>query len=131
MLFLISYFLKISTLYINNLYCWIYCSYTLHTLFQTKITLFCLFSFVFIHYTTRCQSLSLFVTCCITRCHSLSFFVTLCTTRCNSLLLVVALVVTRCHSLSPVVPLAVIRCHSLSFAVTRCTTRLSFYKRSY
>ena len=38
------------------------------------------------------------------------------------------------HSLSLVVPLVVIRCHSLyhllSLVVARCTTRLSFYKRS-
>ena len=32
--------------------------------------------------------------------------------------------------LSLIVPLVVIRCHSLSLVVARCTTRLSFYKRS-
>ena len=51
------------------------------------------------------HSLSLLVIRCTIRCHSLSFVVTHCT--------------TRCHSLSLVVPL-----------VTRCTTRVSFYKRS-
>ena len=39
------------------------------------------------------------------------------------------------HSLSLVVPLVltccVTRCHSLSLVVTRCTTRLSFYKRYF
>ena len=35
--------------------------------------------------------------------------------------------VIRYHSLSFVITL----CHSLSFAVSRCTTRLSFYKRSF
>ena len=38
---------------------------------------------------------------------------------------------TRCHTLSLILPLVVIRCHSLSLFVTRCTTRLSFYKRSF
>ena len=68
-----------------------------------------------------CHSLSLVVT----RCHSLYyllplFVVTCCTTRCHSLSLIVALVVSGCTT----------RCHSLSLFVTRCTTRLSFYKRS-
>ena len=100
---------------------------------------------------TRCHSLSFVVTRCTTRCHSLLFVVT----RCYSLSFVAPLVVTRCttrchslslfvirchllyHSLSLVVyslSLVVIRCHflyqSLSLVVTRCTTRLSFYKRS-
>ena len=48
----------------------------------------------------------------VTRCYSLSFFF------------------THFHSLSLVVPLVVTRCHSLSLVVTRCNTRLSFYKRS-
>ena len=72
----------------------------------------------------RCLSLSFF----LTRCHSLSlaiplavsFVVICCTTRYHLLY----------HSLSFVVPLVVICYHSLSFDVTRCTTRLSFYKRS-
>ena len=58
--------------------------------------------------------------------HSLSFVVILC----HLLSLVVPLAVTHCHSLSLVVPLVVTCCHSLSLVVTRCTTRLSFYKRS-
>ena len=49
-----------------------------------------------------------------------------------------SLIVICCHPLALVVPLAVIRCttrchlfyHLLSFVVTRCITRLSFYKRS-
>ena len=69
----------------------------------------------------------------VTRCHSLSFVVPLVVTRCHSLSLVVPLVVIRCHllyhSLSLVVPLVFILCRSLSFVLTRCTTRLSFYKR--
>ena len=77
-----------------------------------------------------CYSLSLVVTCC----HSLPSVVTCCTTRCHSFSLVVPLVIIRCpslyYSLSFVVQLIVIRCHSLSFVVTRCTTRLSFYKQS-
>ena len=87
-----------------------------------------------------CHSLSPFVTCCTTCCHSLSlaavcchslsFVVTGCTTRSHSLSFVVTCCTTRCHSLSLVIPLVVNRCHSLSFVVTRCTTRLSFYKRS-
>ena len=82
--------------------------------------------------TTRCHSLSLIVIRChslsfvVTRCHSLSLFVI----RCHTLSLVVPLVVTRCHLLSLVVSLVVTHCHSLSLDVTRCTTRLSFYKRS-
>ena len=70
--------------------------------------------------TTRCHSLSLVVPRCHLLYHSLSFVVPLvvtgCTTRCHSL----SLVVIRCHSLY----------HSLSFVVSRCTTCLSFYKRS-
>ena len=74
----------------------------------------------------RCQSLSFFVTCC----QSLSLVVISCHLLYHSLLLVV----TRCHSLyhSSSIP-----CHSLPivvtplpFVVTRCTTRLSFYKQS-
>ena len=73
---------------------------------------------------TRCHSLSLVVY------HSLSFVVTLCHSM--------SLVVIRCHSLYHslplVVPLVFYRYHSLwlviALVVTRCTTRLSFYKRS-
>ena len=100
-----------------------------------------LYSFVLSTAVIRCYSLSFFVTLC----HLLSFVITCCTTSCNSLWLVVSLVVIhcttqchslslvvircRCHSLSFVVPLVVIRCYSLSFDFTRCTTRMSFYKR--
>ena len=104
-----------------------------------KITLFYLLSFVFIRFITRCHSLLLiFIFCyslsfvvihCDLLYHSLSLVVSLvfirCTTRCHSL----SLVVIRCHSVSFVVTIVVIHCHSLSFDVTRCTTRLSFYKR--
>ena len=80
-------------------------------------------------FVTRCHSLYHSVICC----HSFSFVVTRCTTRCRSLYHSLSYVVTRCttrcHSLSLVVPLVVTLCHSLSL-VTRCTTRLSFYKRS-
>ena len=88
------------------------------------------YSFVLSLAVIRCYSLSFF----ITRCHLLSFVVTCCNTSCHSLYhsysFAVPLDVIHCHSLSFVVPLVVIRCHSLSFDVTRCTTRLSFYKRS-
>ena len=77
----------------------------------------------------------------LTHCHLFSLVVTRCITRCHSLSLVVplAFVVTRCttlrHSLSFVVIHCTIRCHSLSLivppVVIRCTTRLSFYKRSF
>ena len=56
--------------------------------------------------------MSLVVTLVVIPYHSLPPFVI----RCHSL----SFVVTRCHSLSLVVPLV----------VTRCTTRLSFYKRT-
>ena len=74
----------------------------------------------------RCHLLSLVVTCC----HSLSFVVTRCTTRCHSLYHQLSFVVTRCHSLFHSLSFVVTRCHSLPFVVTRCITRLSFYKRS-
>ena len=82
---------------------------------------------------TRCHSLLIVVT----RCHSLYYSLSLYHLLHHSLSLVViryhslSLVVTRCHSLSLAVPLAVTCCHSLSLVVTRCTTRLSFYKRSF
>ena len=81
-----------------------------------------------------CHSLSLVALLVVTRCHSLSLVVILCHSLYHSLSLVVPLVVTRCttlsHSLSLDVPLVDTRCHSLSLVITRCTTRLSFYKRS-
>ena len=58
---------------------------------------------------------------CTTHCHLLSFIVTLCHSLYYSLSFVVLLVVTSCHSLYD----------SLSFVFTRCTTHLSFCKRSY
>ena len=83
-------------------------------------TLFYLLSFVLSLAVIRCNSLSFFITCF----HSLSLTVT----RCYSLYHLLY------HSLSFVVPLVVIRCHSLyhplALVVTRCTTRLSCYKRS-
>ena len=69
---------------------------------------------------TQCHSLSLVVSLVVILCLSLSFLVTL-VNRCYSLLFVVTRCTTRCHSLSLVVPLV----------VTRYTTRLSFYKRSF
>ena len=115
-------------------------------LLKHKITLFYLLSFIFIRFITRCHSLSLIVIF-VTRCHSLSLVfsrwnflplaVPLVLTRCHllyhSLSLFVICCATRCHSLSSlsfVAPLVVILGHSLSFVVTRCTTHLSFYKRS-
>ena len=90
---------------------------------------------------TRFDSLSLIVIRCTTRCHSLYHSLSFAVTRCHSLSLVVPHVVTRCttsfHSLSLVAIRCSTRCHSLSlvvyslpFVVTRCITRLSFYKRS-
>ena len=76
---------------------------------------------------TYCNSLPLFVTCCHLLYQSLSLVIT----RCHSLSLIVPLVLTRCHSLSLIVPLVLTRCHSLSLVATRCTTPLSFYKRSW
>ena len=98
-------------------------------LLKHKITLFSLLSFVFIRFITRCHSLSLIVIFC----HSLSLAI-----RCHllyhsfqSLSFVLPLVVIRCHSLSFVLPLVASLCHSLSFVITRCTTRLSFYRGSH
>ena len=91
-----------------------------------KITLFYLLSSVFIRFITRCHSLLLIVIFC----YLLSFAVIRCYLLNHSLPFVVPLDVTRCHSLSFVVSLVFIRCHSLSFDATRCTTLLSFYKRS-
>ena len=71
----------------------------------------------------------------VTRSHLLSLVVIRYTTRCHSLSLVVIGCHLLFHSLSLVVPLVVICCHSLyyslSLVVTRCTTRLPFYKRSF
>ena len=70
---------------------------------------------------TRCHSLSLVLICC----HSLSFVIPLVVTRCHSLSSVVTCYTTRCHSLYHSLY------YSLSLVVTRCTTRLPFYKRSF
>ena len=67
-----------------------------------------------------------FLSLAIIHCHLLSLVFT----RCHSLYHSLSFVITRCHSLSPVVPLVVTRCYLLSLVVTRCTSRLSFYKRS-
>ena len=88
-------------------------------LLKHKITLFYLLSFVFIRFMTGCHLLSLIVIFS----YSLSFVVIRCHLLYHSLSLVVPLLVIRCTT----------RCHSLSlvvFDVTRCTTRLFFYKRS-
>ena len=83
---------------------------------------------------TLCHSLHHSLSFVVIRCHSLYHSLSLVVIRCpslyHSLSLVVPIVVTHCHSFSLVVLLVVIRCHSLSLVVTRCTTRLSFCKRS-
>ena len=86
---------------------------------KLKITLFYLFSFVFIRFTTPCHSLSVIVIC-FTSFHLLPLVVTCCHSLCHSLSFVLPLTVIRCHSLY----------HSLSLVVNRYITRLSFYKRS-
>ena len=112
--------------FINNLYCWIYCSYILHILFhsETKITLFYLFLFAFIWFYLLYNSLL----SAVIRYHSLYYYslsliVSLVVIRCHSLSLVVTRCTTRSHSLSFVEPLAAVRCHSLSLVVTPCTNR--------
>ena len=108
--------------FINNLYWWIYCSYTLHILFhsETKITLFYLLS-----------SLSFFLISCTTRCHLLLLVVSLGASRCHSLSHLLSLAVTRCHLLYQSLSLVVIRCHLLYHSLSlNVPPRLSFYKRS-
>ena len=73
--------------------------------------LYKLLSFDVIRCSTRCYSLSLIVTR-----YLLSLIGIPCTLRCHSL----SLVVISCHQLY----------HQLSLVLTRCSTRLSFYKRS-
>ena len=73
----------------------------------------CTMQFSFVYHC--CHSLSLTAICC----HSFLLFITRCTTPYHSLSLVFIRCTTRCHSLS-LVPLV----------FTRCTTHLSFYKRS-
>ena len=88
-------------LFINNLYCWIYCSYKNHRIktFKTQISFWNLKSLSF----TCSYSLPYVFVCCTTRFHSLLLVVPVVVTRCT----------TRCHSLY----------HSLSLNVTLCTTR--------
>ena len=78
------------------------------------LTLICIHSFYhsLSFVATHCHFLLLALIRCHLFYHSLSLFITRC--------------ITRCHLLS----LVTIRCHSLPFDVTRCTTCLSFYKRS-
>ena len=98
-----------------------YCSYTLHNCFILKLKI----------NPIRFHSLSFFVLLVFIRCHSLSLVVPLVVTRCHSLCHSLSSVFTLRHSLSLVVTLVVTRCHSLSLVLTQCTTRLSFYKRSF
>ena len=117
--------------FLNNLYSWTYCSYTLHILFHSeiKITLFYLHLFSFIHFHSlyhsfsfvfiRCHSLSFVVICChslslfVIRCHLLPLVVPVVFTHCHSLHHSLSFAVTRCHSLSLVLPLVVTCCHSM------------------
>ena len=96
---------------------------------KNRVTLFYLLLFVFIRFIIRCHSLLLIVI----SYYSLSFVVIRCHllyhSLYHSLSFVAPLDVIRCYLLS-FVSLVPIRCHSLSFDVTRCTTRLSFHKRS-
>ena len=87
-------------------------------------------------FVTHFHSLSLVVPLVVTRFHSLSLAVI----RCHLLYHSLSLVVISCHSFHHSFSLVVILCHllythchsfhSLSLFVTRCTTRLPFYKRS-
>ena len=105
-----------------------YCSYTLHILFhsETKITLFYLHLFAFIHFHLCYHSLSFFIThfiiiiyfiiiIIIIYSHNGSFY--------HSFSFVESLVVICCHSLSLVVFHCTTRYHSLSLVATRCTIR--------
>ena len=102
--------------FLNNLYSWTYCSYTLHILFHSeiKITLFYLHLFSFIHFHSLYHSFSFVVIRChllsfvVIRCHSLSFVVTCCHSLYQLFSLIVIRYTTRYHSLL----LVVIRCHS-------------------
>ena len=99
---------------------------------------FCFFWNIKSLYFTYSHSYSLVLSLAVIVYHSLSFFVALVVICCHllyhslyqSLSFVVPIDVIRCHSLSFVVPLVVISCQSLSFDVTRCISRLSFYKWS-
>ena len=86
--------------------------------FFVPLAVICCHSLSFV--VTRCHSFSLVVILSYSLYHSLSLVAIRCTTCCHSLYHSLSFNVTLCHSLSIVVPLA----------VTRCTTRLTFYKRS-
>ena len=96
----------------------LYLTYPHSYSFILSLTVICCHSLSF--FVTHCDSLSFVVTCYTTRCRSLN----------HSLSFVVPLDVIPCHSLSFFIPIVVIRCHLLPFDVTRCTTGLSFHKRS-
>ena len=74
-----------------------------------------------------CHSLYHLLSLVVTRCHSLYHSLPLAVISYHPLYHSLSGVVTCCHSLSFVATCCTTRCHSLS---TRCTTRLSFYKRS-
>ena len=93
---------------IHNLYCWIYCGYTLiknwtksfrnHSVsFWNLKSLFHLLLFAFIRWITRCHSLSLVLICC----HSLSLVLIRCRLLSSVIPLVVPFVAIHCHSLYP------------------------------
>ena len=84
---------------------------------ETKIALFYLLLFPFIRFHLLYHPLSFVVI----PYHLLSLVVPFVNTRCTTL----------CRSLSLVALLVVTYCHFLSLVVTWCTTRLSFYKRSW
>ena len=87
--------------------CWICCSIHCIIISFWNLRLLSFVSFAFIYCTTCYHSFSLVVIHCHSLYYSLSFVVP-------------HIIVIRCHSLSLVVPLV----------GSRCTTRLSFYKRS-
>ena len=105
--------------FINNIYCWIYCSYTLHILFrsETKITLFYVFLFAFICFHLLYHLLSSVFIRYHSLYHSLSLVVSLVVSGCHSLYHSLSFIVTCCHSLSLAVPLVATRCHSLSLNI--------------
>ena len=88
-----------------------------------SVFVFVVLRMVITHY-LKCTVLVSFVvplpSLAVTHCHLLSLVVT----RCHSC-------ITCCHSLSLIVILCHSLYHSLSLVVTRCITRLSFYKRSF
>ena len=88
--------------------------------------------------TICCHLLSLVASLAVTLCHSLYHSLSLVAIRCLSFYHSFSLAVIRCYSLYHSLSLVVTRCttryYSLSIVVllvvTRCTTHLSFYKRS-